>query len=227
MRRIALTALAVLVSFTGPALANATGDAVPAAHSPADAKTAEAPASAAIATPSIERLHASLLDLMQNAETLGYNGRVEKIRPVVDDVFDMQFMASKSISRHWKKLSPEDQGRWLDVFARHIAANYAGQFTGFTGESFETLGEEEARSGTRVVRTRLTRPSDDPVQLNYRLREVDGEWRIIDIFLNGTVSELALRRSEYASVLKREGFESLVQIIADKCQELEEGGSAS
>ena len=129
-------------------------------------------------------------------------------------------MAAKSVGRHWKKLPEADQQRWLELFRRHITANYAGQFTGYTGESFETMGEEPAIRDTRVVRTRLTRPSEEDVQLNYRLREVDGEWRIIDIYLNGTVSELALRRSEYSAVLKREGFEKLLTTLNDKVDEL-------
>ena len=173
-----------------------------------------------LATPSVEKLHAALLDIMSSADVLGYTGRFERISPVVAQTFDLPFMAEKSMGRHWKKLPEADQQRWLELFARHISANYAGQFTGFSGEAFETQGEETAIRDTRVVRTRLTRPSDDDVQLNYRLREVDGEWRIIDIYLNGTVSELALRRSEYSSVLKREGFEKLLSTIDEKVKEL-------
>ncbi len=173
-----------------------------------------------LATPSVEKLHAALLDIMSSAGVLGYTGRFERISPVVAQTFDLPFMAAKSMGRHWKKLPEADQQRWLELFTRHISANYAGQFTGFSGEAFETLGEETAIRDTRVVRTRLTRPSDDDVQLNYRLREVDGEWRIIDIYLNGTVSELALRRSEYSSVLKREGFEKLLSTIDEKVKEL-------
>ena len=68
--------------------------------------------------------------------------------------------------------------------------------------------------------TKIVVPDDEDVHLNYRLRQVDGEWRIIDIYLNGTISELALRRSEYSSVLKREGFEKLLTTLNDKVDEL-------
>ena len=173
-----------------------------------------------IATPSVEKLHAELIGIMRAADQLGYAGRYDRLRPVVDQAFDLQFMASKSVGRHWKKLAEEDRGRWLAVFERLITANYAGRFNAFTGEHFETLGEEAAIHDTRVVRTQLLRPGDEAVQLHYRLREVDGEWRIIDIYLNGTVSELALRRSEYSSVLKREGFEKLISSLHDKVESL-------
>jgi phospholipid transport system substrate-binding protein len=221
---LALTALSLLAPLA--ASAESPAEDAPAAHASASpSATAEVAADAPLATPAIEKLHGVLLDIMKNADSLGYNGRFDRVSPVVGEVFDMQFMASKSVGRHWKTLSPEDQQRWLDLFTKHIAANYAGQFTGYTGEVFETEGEEPSSHDTRVVHTRLVRPSDEPVQLNYRLRKVDGHWRIIDIYLNGTVSELALRRSEYSSVLKREGFESLMATIAAKCEKLEAEGA--
>ena len=201
----------------------ATAGNAPAAHAQASAAADDA----ALATPVVEKLHATLLEIMKSADALGYSGRFAEVSPVVEEAFDLRFMASKSVGRLWKKLSPEDQQRWLQLFGRHISANYAGQFTGFSGESFETRGEEPASRDTRVVRTRLVRPNEDDVQLNYRLREIDGDWRIIDIYLNGTVSELALRRSEYSSVLKREGFESLMESIAAKCDKLEESAQKS
>ena len=71
-----------------------------------------------------------------------------------------------------------------------------------------------------MVRARLLDPGNEDVQLNYRLHERDGAWRVIDVYLNGTVSELALRRSEYSTVLKRDGFEKLIETIDDKTQEI-------
>jgi phospholipid transport system substrate-binding protein len=198
----------------------------PATRDSRDAGSAAAGDQTPLATPAVERLHAALLGIMRSADELGYEGRFETLDPVVAETFDMPFMASKSVGRHWNELPEADQKRWLDVFARHVTATYAGQFTGYTGETFETLGEEPATRDTRVVRTRLTRPGEEDVHLNYRLREVGGKWRIIDIYLNGTVSELALRRSEYSSVLKREGFEKLVSTIAERVKDLAAGSTS-
>jgi len=224
LNRHALTPIALLAaSLLGATEIAAEGDAEPTsppATRAAPTDGAEAASDAPLATPAVEELHAALLKVMKSADQLGYTGRFDLLSPVVNETFDLPFMASKSVGRHWKKLPEDDQQRWLELFGRHITANYAGQFTGHTGETFETLGEEPAIRDTRVVRTRLTRPDEEDVQLNYRLRQVDGSWRIIDIYLNGTVSELALRRSEYSSVLKREGFEKLMSTIDEKCQKL-------
>jgi phospholipid transport system substrate-binding protein len=174
----------------------------------------------------VERFHAGLLDIMKNAKELGFQGRIDRLAPLMGDVFDLDFMASKTVGRVWNDLSEADKQRWAETFTHFTTANYAGRFTGYTGEKFVTLGVEDAARGTRVVLTKIEVPDDDDVQLNYRLIERDGEWRIIDVYLNGTVSELALRRSEYSSALKREGFEELVASIETKIADLKAKGKS-
>jgi phospholipid transport system substrate-binding protein len=172
------------------------------------------------AAPTVEKLHTTLIEIMKNAEALGYDGRYAQLTPVVEETFDLPFMARKSVGRHWKKLAEQEQACWTEAFQRLTTANYAGRFEGYSGESFETRAEELSIQDTMMVLTTLVRPGDEDVQLNYRLRRVGDTWKIIDIFLDGTVSELALRRSEYSTVLKREGFEELVSTLNGKIAEL-------
>lgn len=174
--------------------------------------------------PTIDAFHAGLLDIMKNAKTLGFQGRIEKLEPLMARTFDLDFMASKTVGRHWATLSPADQKRWAETFTRFTTANYAGRFTGFTGEEFVTLGVEEAAHDTRLVRTKIVVPNEEEVELNYRVIQRDGSWKVIDVFLNGKVSELALRRSEYASALKRDGFEQLVDSVETKIADLKSRG---
>jgi phospholipid transport system substrate-binding protein len=172
------------------------------------------------AAPVVEKLHAALIDVMQNAEALGYDGRYAQLTPVVEETFDLPFMARKSVGRHWKDLAESQQAIWTEAFQRLTTASYAGRFGGYSGESFETNSEEAAIQDTMMVITTLMRPRDDDVRLNYRLRRVGDTWKIIDVYLDGTVSELALRRSEYSAVLKRQGFEELVSTLNGKVEEL-------
>lgn len=189
---------------------------------------ADASAKVPSAAPSevVERLHFGLLESMQNADQLGFQGRFEYLRPVVEENFDLAFMGSKSVGRHWKKLSPEDQAVWLDKFTGFLAANYAGNFNAYDGESFHTLGEQPAKRETRVVLTELRVPNGEDVVLNYRLRETDDGWRIIDIYLKGTVSELALRRSDFSSTLKDKGFPELAAAVDQKILDLRNKGGS-
>jgi phospholipid transport system substrate-binding protein len=175
------------------------------------------------ATKTVARLNAALLDALEHAETLGYQGRFQRLAPVVADVFDVDFMAEKSLGAYWKKLEDADRARWMAAFREYTVANYAGQLNHFSGQSFQLLGEEPGASDTTVVHTKLVDPGGEDVDLNYRLRETDGRWRIVDVYLKGTVSELALRRSDYTSVLAREGFAALLTSLRGKIDDLAAG----
>jgi phospholipid transport system substrate-binding protein len=166
----------------------------------------------------VEKLHAALLGVMKDAVKLGYQGRYEKLAPVLKETYDTPFMAEKSVGRHWKDATPVEQAELVETFSRFMIANYAGRFDGYSGQSFQTLGEEPSAQGTVLVRTRLVEPQGEGVQLNYRLRSENGSWKIIDVYLNGTVSELALRRSEYASLIKREGWNAVIAALDQRIQ---------
>jgi phospholipid transport system substrate-binding protein len=190
------------------------------AMTPVSAVSAEA--SAAVATPSqtpsqvVTELHDVLLGVMRDAVTLGYEGRFNALKPVLPELFDIHFMAEKSVGRHWKKASDADQAKLLDTFTQFTIANYAGRFDGYSGQTFEIIKEVPSLRDTILVHSRLNDPTGDEVQLNYRLRIVGSEWKIIDVYLNGTVSELALRRSEYSSLIKREGLEALITALNER-----------
>jgi phospholipid transport system substrate-binding protein len=175
----------------------------------------------------VEKLHAALLSVMKDAKELGYAGRYERLTPVLKETYDTAYMAEKSVGRHWKQASPADQTALLDTFARFMIANYAGRFDNYSGQSFEILGEEPSAQGTMLVRSRLINPKSENVQLNYRLHPVDGKWKIIDVYLNGTVSELALRRSEYVSTIKRDGWKALIVALDERIQTLASAPSGS
>jgi len=171
-------------------------------------------------TAPVEQLHAGLLGVLKDSGTLTYEQRFDRLVPVLDATFDLAFMAEKVVGRAWKDLKEDDRARWVATFKKFTTANYAGRFVGFTGQSFETLGVEDGANATKMVKTRLVNPTDENVALSYRLRQIDGGWRIIDVYLENTVSELALRRTEYASVLERDGFPRLVELVESKIADL-------
>jgi phospholipid transport system substrate-binding protein len=201
-------ALVVLGGLGPCAPARASDPEPPAGGAPAD--------SALAARAAVERLHATLTDVMRRAEQLGYAGRQAELAPVIAQSFDLPLMARKAAGRYWKALSQTERERLVETFARLAVANYAGRFDGYAGERFETLSEEPAAHETLLVRTQLVRSDGDRVRLDYRLRSVAGSWRIFDVFLEGTVSEMALRRAEYSSVIRREGFEALLRALEAK-----------
>jgi len=190
----------------------------------AEDAAAAAPDAAAVRAP-VERLYAALLDVMKRAEALGFEGRYGALDPVINASYDVPFMAELILGRQWKSLSPEQQKRWVETFTRLTVSTYADRFDAYTGERFEVGAVEPATQGTSMVRTQLVRTDDEPVKLDYRMRQNAGHWRIIDVYLSGTVSELALRRSEYSALMRKEGFDALLAAVGKKIAAAEAGTS--
>jgi phospholipid transport system substrate-binding protein len=167
------------------------------------------------ATPSqvVQRLHEALIDDMKSARVMGYSARLKALRPVVDDVFDQEFAARKTIGLHWRELDRENQRRWVETFSRVTVASWVGRPRSHSGGHFEILGVSESPGGSAVVRTKLILPHDPDVELDYRLRRTQKGWQIVDVYTDGPASQLAALRARYSAILKRRGFESLVSSL--------------
>jgi phospholipid transport system substrate-binding protein len=171
---------------------------------------ASATAQSGSAIPVVERFHAVLLEVMRNARQLGARGRERRLRPAMEAAFDLPAMTRIAVGPAWTGMGQGERQALTSAFSDWTVANYAGRFDGFAGESFVTQGESALKSGDHLVRTQLLRQDDAPVQLNYLLREVEGRWRVVDIYLDGTISELASRRAEFTTLLREGGAERLV-----------------
>jgi len=175
------------------------------------------PASAATdAKSTVDSFDAALMDVMKNAEKLGYKGRFDKFVPVIEKTYDLPLMTRISVGPQWASLTPDQQTKVIEAFKQLSIATYASRFDGYGGESFQITGESPANGGDDIVDTKLVRPNDEPVELNYRLRKNGDDWKIIDVYLSGTISQLANYRSEFAATLRSGGADALVALINQK-----------
>ncbi len=176
------------------------------------------PAAAAEAAPSdiVGRLNAVLMEVMQQADALGFSGRYDRLAPVLSEAFNFPLMARISVGRHWRKLEDSDRDRLVDAFGRMSIATFAARFDGYSGERFEVLGEKPAPRKAILVRNRLIKSDGEAVEINYLLKTAEGRWRVVDVFLDAKYSELAMKRSEYGSVIKNAGFDELIRRLNEK-----------
>ena len=175
------------------------------------------PASAATdAKSTVDSFDAALLDVMKNAEKLGYKGRFDKFVSVIEKTYDLPLMTRISVGPQWASLTPDQQTKVIEAFKQLSIATYASRFDGYGGEQFQITGESPANGGDDIVDTKLVRPNDEPVELNYRLRKNGDDWKIIDVYLSGTISQLANYRSEFAATLRSGGADALVTLINQK-----------
>jgi phospholipid transport system substrate-binding protein len=158
----------------------------------------------------VQSLDDGLLAIMKGGKALGFAGRSAKIGPVVDRSFDIPLMTRLTVGPAWTTTTPGDQSALVSAFRKLTIAQYASNFDGFSGESFVVDPKVETRATDKMVRTKLTVPKGDGATLAYRLRASGGQWKIIDVFYNNSVSQLATRRSDFAGVLAKGGAKALV-----------------
>lgn len=162
----------------------------------------------------VERLHGTLLEVMTEADSLGFSGRYQRLDPVLDDTFDFTSISRIITGRHWKLLGETKKQGFIDTFTKLSIATYASNFDGYSGERFETVGVDQRKGGV-IVKTNLIKKDGEIVTLNYLLKEQDAQWRIINVIANG-VSDLSLKRADYTAIIKSEGFDALVARLNGK-----------
>jgi phospholipid transport system substrate-binding protein len=168
----------------------------------------------------VRQFYGQLLDIMQHAASLGPKGRYQKLEPIVLKSFDVPFMARLSVGPLWARLSPEQKRRATRAYARYITAIYATRFDDYAGEQFQVLGEQQIKHGT-LVKTHIIKSNGEPVSINYVLHDNDIAWQIRDIYLSGSISELATRRSEFATILRSSGIDGLIDSLNKKADDLQ------
>ncbi|QBQ56037.1 HpnM family protein [Nitrosococcus wardiae] len=170
---------------------------------------AEQPSSA------VERLNSTLLSVMKEAEELGFEGRYQRLLPVITQEFDLPFIARYTLGSSWDDLNEEQRHQFIETFRELSVVDYARHFDGYGGEHF-TIEKQSTlpRSGMRV-RSKLIDPDGSNVVFDYLLHQTDSQWRIVNVIADG-VSDLAVKRAEYRHIMKTEGFSSLLSKLKQK-----------
>jgi phospholipid transport system substrate-binding protein len=156
----------------------------------------------------VQTLDAALLKSMQAGPSVSLTERCRNLQPVVEQVFAMPLMTHLAVGADWSNFTPEQHKALIAAFTRFTAANYAYNFRDFGGEKFAVDDNVVSRGEERVVRTQIVPPHDTPTNLLYRMREVNGAWKILDVYSDG-VSELTLRRSDFTAALAAGGAPAL------------------
>jgi phospholipid transport system substrate-binding protein len=145
-------------------------------------------------------------------------GRYEKLKPTIEQTFDLPSMVRLAVGPDWTTMPAAEQQALLVAFERMTVANYASNFSGYDGEKFVVDPVATVRGTDRVVQSKLI-AKDQTIPFSYRMRQTGGSWKVVDIYLNGFISQLATQRSEYALTLTASGASGLVKklnALADK-----------
>lgn len=176
-------------------------------------RAAAVPNSGGAAT--VQAFYSTLLDTMRNGPQLGAQGRYAKLAPAISQSFDIPFMTRLAVGPDWNTLTPAQQAQVTQAFSRYVVAVWAERFHKYDGEQLRVTGEEASPAGT-VILSQIVGSDGQPTNINYLMRDN----KIADIYLDGTISELATRRSEFGSILRTQGINGLIQALNSKAAAL-------
>jgi len=120
-----------------------------------------------------------------------------------------------SVGSSWAGLSEAQRQQVTESVGRYISAIYADRFDSYAGQKLEVTGEQAAPSGV-MVKSQIVKANGEPVKVDYMMRRSGDSWLISDIYLDGAISEVATRRSEFAAILKKEGIDGLIAALNRK-----------
>ncbi len=171
---------------------------------------------------SIKTFNAALLEAMKKADELGYKGRYSLLAPVIDNSFALPLMADLALGRYRKTLTEEQHRTYLKNYIEWTVATYAARFDGYSGEQFKIVSQSGPERGIVTVVSDLIKTDGEKVEFHYLLRQVAGKWRVVDIQISG-VSQLALTRSQFTSVINDAGFAGLMSMLKEKIRGFSQG----
>jgi phospholipid transport system substrate-binding protein len=182
---------------------------------PVSAHAADTPAQSVVRS-----FYTQLVAEMKQGSQLGFSGRYKQLDPVIRASFNLPLMTRMAVGASWSTASTQEQAELVAAFSDFSVASYASRFSAYEGEQFTIVGETTSDVGV-MVETSLTPKDSDAIALNYLMRKDDqGNFRIVDVFLNGTISELATRRAEFSSIARRDGIPALVTSLGQKSKQM-------
>jgi phospholipid transport system substrate-binding protein len=182
-----------------------------------------AQAQAASPTAPIVALNAALIAVMKAGDSAPFAQRYQMLAPAIDQGFDLPRIIAVSVGSYWASLPPAQQQKLREVFRSFIIANYVSNFHSYAGEVAAVSPETRAVGAQQVVTSTLTKASGDVLRIDYVMGQTSGGWQVQDILLDGTISRVAVQRSDFSSLLSQGDATQLIASLAQKVSTLSGG----
>ncbi len=175
----------------------------------------------------ITALNNALLKIMHSGKKVAFAERSAVLRPVVEKVFDLPLLLRNSVGNvRWPSIPEDQKTALLDLFTQFTVASYVANFDDFNGEKFVITPDTRKVENDIVVPTRIVASNGDITKLDYVMRQTDGQWRVVDILLDGSISRVAVTRSDFRALLAPADASKLVDSLRTKVANLAAGKPA-
>ena len=184
---------------------------------------AQAQDPAAIRKPIVD-LYAALEALMRTGRATPFPDRFRTLAPVIDRVYDLTTVLRVSVGLRWPSFADATRAELSDAFRAFTVASFVANFDKYEGEKFEVLPDTRMVGADHVVQTRIVAQTGEPIRLDYVMQPSDSGWRITDVLLDGSISRVAVQRSDFRALLAHGDAAELIQSLRRKVAHLS-GGS--
>ncbi len=169
----------------------------------------------------VKALDDALIAAMQAGDTTPFNRRYQVLEPVIDRVFNLNAVLAASVGLPWESIPYAQKTTLASAFRRYTVSSYVANFNSFNGQKFEILPDTRTvGSGEVVVHTRLIRQDESPVELDYVMRQGPAGWQVVDVLTDGSISRVAVQRSDFRELLQSGGATALAAGLERKVANL-------
>ncbi len=167
---------------------------------------------------SINSTPSKTIDLLHNSlkKIVSSNIDNKKVQSVISNTYNIERMLALIIGDVWRKSISIDQMALKKVFEEYIAKNYILRFKNIKSLEFGKLEINQAGKNYRMAKTKLIINSKDIVPLNYLLDQTNNSWKIFDVLIDGSISEIATKKSEFKSFTNKDDLKPLLEALRKK-----------
>jgi phospholipid transport system substrate-binding protein len=181
---------------------------------------AEAAASLAQVSAPVAALDAGLLAVMKAGKKTPFPERYAMLEPILAQSFDLPRILEMSVGFGWPDLTESERQQLLAVFRQYTVASYVANFKSYDGEQFRILPDLRTVGQQQVVATEIVPREGKPNRIDFVLRQNGANWQVVDVLLDGTISQVAVQRSDFHSLLASGGATALINALKKKVASL-------
>jgi len=142
--------------------------------------------------------------------------REKLIRQAVDERFDWEEMARRSLATHWPKRTPEERKEFVPLFSDLLERTYMKKVEDYSGE--KVVYEGETKEGDyATVKVKIVTKKNKDIAVEYRLKKEGNNWLIYDVSIMG-VSLVNNYRTQFNSIISQSSYENLVKRLREKVE---------
>jgi len=186
-------------------------------------KTGRAAIDAAAVQAPIAALDHALIDVMKLGKTTAFRDRAEILAPVIRAAFDLLTILRVSVGPGWAELPQPQQVTLLAAFEMFTFVTYAANFNSYNGERIDMLPDLRSVGSDQVVQTLLVPASATAIPIDYVMRQEGDTWKAVDVLLDGSISRVAVQRSDFRSLLRPGDASALTESLQRKVKDLSAG----